>query len=1830
MNSSDLSQSGVFGTGNLPPVAFDDFAGTTTNTPIAIAVLANDNDPDASLATNSVAIVTNPANGTVSVNSTSGIITYTPANGFEGTNTFTYTVQDNQGAVSIPGTVTVVVIQPVITSNTAPIAANDSASTTNGIPVAVDILANDTGTVGTIDPSTVSVTASPAHGAATVDATTGAVTYTASTGFSGNDTFTYTVQDDLGSTSNPATVTVAVNAPVVPPAPAPMRFYVYQQTTALKDHRYPRVNNLGDYVYQEQVNGLWQVFEGGVSGQIRQITFPDAVYSDATSPALADDGSFICSQTRTNAQGSFKDTVFYPGPGGPQNVLCASSLVANVFRFETFNCGVEPSLASNGKIIRSSQYDLSTLSGNDSHVGNLYVAGNLVASGMSSPWQHPDVNQAGDFVFSSGGQVFLNNQFAVNAAAGSLNDVPTDNPDIAYVNGSTLTSTVLGTLQDQNGSPLTGSWVDINRSGVIVFEKQVGGFYQVFKAYPLYPRIITVGGTTAQVGLPYQYSSDNFAQAYGGNPEPNDPRVISDITWDLVPNPNNPAGFSIHATTGKINWIPTAPGTFTATIRATYYFLDDFTTQEDTQTLTITVTQGAFEVVDAVDFRAANLPDLLTTPDSYYSGGTASVGVVADGVSELVVRVPLAGVDLTDPTLNLHFAIAGANAANDGFLFGIGSTNGAANVAATLSASGAAHKAVCVYQAPLDYSAASQPVTLNLLNGATVVATQTIQLRRPPVVLVHDQWSGPDEWSALLSPLIDAGVDVSLVDYSSTAGTNFNANASRLFENTTATVNLARQSGFAASQVDLIGHGAGGLLARIYAERYSQQVSNYDKGDVHKLITLGTPHQGSYLAGLVTTLQTNNPTGYATLRSAITTASQAAGTFPAVDLSEGVLTDETPGSAALGALSASTPPSHALVTTATTLPPGEVFDVIHFALGAAIQGDGLASTTSAQGGVANGAFTQLAGVPHSGQASDTNVMTAILDLLTQPIATSGKFGHFTANSNLAPPTPPTINTGSWLVLSGLTGGQTVTPGQNVSVTAAASDARALQSVSFVTPGAATSDTTAPYTFSFQVPDTMVGTIKLLAAGKDLSGQVSFASLSLNIVPAATLLAISVDTTNVTLTSKAPFRLHVFGDYSDSVRRDLTAYSAGTRYTTSDRFTVRVDTNGVLRAVQATTTPIVITITNGALQTQANVTVQFFNFPPTPIITSDKTSGPAPLDVQFDGTTSFDPEGQPLTFAWEFPDGTTSNLATPPAHRFWAPGNHVVTLTVTDAQGLIAIGHLIVNVQPRFVMIDPVLTVTQRLAFNAVIVTNGGSLKATAGWDCGDLLVVGSSLQLGTNSTAANATISNSILIGTNGFSMTGQVQLTVTNYLVGTGSLGSLTASGTNVFNGTFGAASFLLTAGSVLTTVPLVPLVLNVAGQAQVAAGGLIDGRAKGYQGTISNGTGPGAGLQSSVGGGYGGQGGKPGANSLGGQSYGLFDVPSSFGSSGYGSNGDQSLGGHGGGLVQVAATQLLLDGVIRVDGQSVGGPAQPNDSGGSGGSVWLQVGSLSGSGTISADGGSHNGLSNPTNSFVSGGGGGAGRVAINYTSMSAFNGMISAKGGLGHDNAGLVDPLRCGGAGTVYLKKSSDTYGELIIDNAGNATSGFTTPLPPQWLVRLETFSVLGNARVSTPDSVHVVNGNASSFSALITGGQLQVSGLIVAGTLVFGPADSDDDGLPDTYEIANGLNPNDPTDASHDDDDDGFTNWQEYLAGTDPHNPASAMTMTQTAAFGQDAHLSFNTLVGKKYRVEYSDTSPSANANWSILADDILGTGSVLNAIDVGSSNRLTRFYRISLKP
>jgi glucose/arabinose dehydrogenase/PKD repeat protein len=73
---------------------------------------------------------------------------------------------------------------------------------------------------------------------------------------------------------------------------------------------------------------------------------------------------------------------------------------------------------------------------------------------------------------------------------------------------------------------------------------------------------------------------------------------------------------------------------------------------------------------------------------------------------------------------------------------------------------------------------------------------------------------------------------------------------------------------------------------------------------------------------------------------------------------------------------------------------------------------------------------------------------------------------------------------------------------------------------------------------------------------------------------------------------------------------------------------------------------------------------------TPIAraTATPTFGDPPLDVSFNGAGSSDPDGDPLTYEWDFGDGSPHRSVANPSHTYATAGEYEAKLTVTDDHG----------------------------------------------------------------------------------------------------------------------------------------------------------------------------------------------------------------------------------------------------------------------------------------------------------------------------------------------------------------------------------------------------------------------------------------------------------------------------------------------------------------------------------------------------------------------------------
>ena len=187
----------------MPPVAVNDTGTVTAGSAVALPVTANDTDADGTINVGTVTVATAPICGTAVPDGAGGVL-YTNTNTTCTTDAFTYTVRDNDGAISNPASVS-------ITINAAPpVAVNDTGTVTAGGAATIPVTANDTDVDGTINPARVAIVTAPACGTAVPDGS-GGVLYTNTNTACTTDTFTYTVQDDDGLTSNAASVAITIN-----------------------------------------------------------------------------------------------------------------------------------------------------------------------------------------------------------------------------------------------------------------------------------------------------------------------------------------------------------------------------------------------------------------------------------------------------------------------------------------------------------------------------------------------------------------------------------------------------------------------------------------------------------------------------------------------------------------------------------------------------------------------------------------------------------------------------------------------------------------------------------------------------------------------------------------------------------------------------------------------------------------------------------------------------------------------------------------------------------------------------------------------------------------------------------------------------------------------------------------------------------------------------------------------------------------------------------------------------------------------------------------------------------------------------------------------------------------------------------------------------------------------------------------------------------------------------------------------------------------------------------------------------------------------------------
>ncbi len=210
----------------------------------------------------------------------------------------------------------------------------------------------------------------------------------------------------------------------------------------------------------------------------------------------------------------------------------------------------------------------------------------------------------------------------------------------------------------------------------------------------------------------------------------------------------------------------------------------------------------------------------------------------------------------------------------------------------------------------------------------------------------------------------------------------------------------------------------------------------------------------------------------------------------------------------------------------------------------------------------------------------------------------------------------------------------------------------------------------------------------------------------------------------------------------------------------------------------------------------------------------------------------------------------------------------------------------------------------------------------------------------------------------------------------------------------------------------------------------------------------------------------------------------------------------------------------------------------------------------------------------------------------------------------------------GITYITSGGGSYldhGVAIVRDWPHIVMGGHSPVPGTYAIQ-SSRGVLGPPKP-------IVNGMFHHYLKIdVTDEQMLVQALgfnadgsyigVIDSTRVLRDVhqDSDGDGLPDAWEIANGLDPEDPTGehgAEGDPDNDGFSNLHEYRSGTDPRSARVNFKLTANDIQPDLWQVSWSTAFGKKYRIYISEDL----AEWRPLQQDgkdvvFTGTGQTIS--------------------
>ena len=605
---------------------------------------------------------------------------------------------------------------------------------------------------------------------------------------------------------------------------------------------------------------------------------------------------------------------------------------------------------------------------------------------------------------------------------------------------------------------------------------------------------------------------------------------------------------------------------------------------------------GFYNIIDGNS--AFNWEKELVTATSNTSNPTP-VKICADGSNATKIRF-----NSSDLSLNVHNLIFRIQNSTDPNLYGTFSGN-------IYIYSGTNPETVSqrfTHPTYMDWNSISRPEILEVFNTVTnqVIFTYPLDIYRAPVLFVHGFGGDLGTFASMKQYLTASNCYPSslntIANYSSSSLENFVTNAQVVPQWINVAFNNARNSNFSAGKVDIVGHSMGGILTRLYLQNNYVNPNSY-RNDINKLITINTPHSGSYLAdaGVIT---------IATIGSFYCGASNLIGANSV--LCNGALIDMQTYSYATdnvlnspNSLSLNHVPSHTITTTFPSIPNSYYEDPPFFIYGIAntavislynslsqgLPSDGVVSLNSQTGGLVGSYTSHPAYHVHIGSAADPNVKSDVKQLLfVNP--TGGQFslnGFSPTNLKKSLSIPKNINsnhfnqklTSSFIKIISPSNGNSYIPNQLITlvVNSDTSVKRLIILSGNSSIGVTYIDTliSSDTTYiNYRIPSNVIGKLEIDVIGFDPLNIIASDSVTFNVNSNATLDSIEIDPNVIIVPTKHKSNYSVIGYYSNGASIDVTS-NAGIQYNLADSLTAKLVSPGVIEGISIDSTLLTITL-----------------------------------------------------------------------------------------------------------------------------------------------------------------------------------------------------------------------------------------------------------------------------------------------------------------------------------------------------------------------------------------------------------------------------------------------------------------------------------------------------------------------------------------------------------------------------------------------------------------------------------------------------------------------------